>query len=53
MDIHVIEVHEIPEVEAALTSGFRELESVRSNVLASRKTMEVDTQLHVSNPLPG
>jgi hypothetical protein len=52
MDIPVIEAHEIPEVEAALTSAIRELESVRSNVLASRKTMEIDTLLHVSNRLP-
>jgi hypothetical protein len=52
MDIPVLEAHEIPEVEAAITPGIREPESVRSNVLASRKTMEVDTLLHVSNRLP-
>jgi hypothetical protein len=52
MDIPVIEAHEIPKVKAAHTSGIRELESVMDSVLASQKTMEVDTLLHVSNCLP-
>jgi hypothetical protein len=52
MDIPVLEAHEITEVAAALSPGIGELESVRSNVLASRKTMEVDTLLYVSNRLP-
>jgi hypothetical protein len=52
MDINLIEAHELPEVKAALTSGIRELESVRDSVMASHKTMEVDTLLHVSNRLP-
>jgi hypothetical protein len=52
VDIPVIGSHEMPEVKAALTSGIRELESVRDSVMTSRKTMEVDTLLHVSNRLP-
>jgi hypothetical protein len=52
MDVPIIEAHELPDIKAALTSGIGDLERMRDSAQASRKNLEVDTLLHVSNSLP-
>jgi hypothetical protein len=51
LDIPLLNSSELPDVKAALTSCISELERIKDRIQASRKTLEVDTMLHVANTL--
>jgi hypothetical protein len=51
LDVPIINSHELPDFKAALTSGISELERIKDRIQASRKTLKVDTLMHVANTL--